>query len=496
MMKTLTTHPRCSYSTHPTRYQIIGTKSLRKGVYISLCGFRKWTLVRILSQTVAHIYGAAKKRSLEAEDGSEKRQKFASAQQHDVSTARWARTPSEAAVIPAFQNEQEKRPVFNGRPLHNSGPPIGLFHPVFNSFHAAMRDPERPYADATTHLVPLLRSTFDIVEVQGVNSDGVILQSCGPYSVNAYVAIRAIKNEIGTANTDPYNQASLAYRRYWADSSRDDIRTRCYCPSIILAIAGPWLCVLGGIYLQRAVIQPLTDYVWLGGDVFNADRLVFAARLFTALRSAISTLRTYYRSLDFSNAVVQTEMPDPFPFVQEYESKKFTYLSRLAPEDPGKLLYKARLDNRLVVVKFVSTYHAQAHRLLAEHRLAPPLHYAGTEHAGGLTYGGRYMVVMDFIDGKPPVDSLSNRQVERVRQAIELLHSHDLVFGDLRPPSILVKDESVTFVDFDWCGRAGEARYPANLNSDVGLGWPMGVGPGSVMLKEHDLSMLEKLQSI
>ena len=187
-------------------------------------------------------------------------------------------------------------------------------------------------------------------------------------------------------------------------------------------------------------------------------------------------------------------MPDPFPFIQEYESKKFTYLSRLAPEYPEKLLYKAQLlDNRLVTVKFASTYHAQAHRLLAEHGLAPPLHYAGTEDAGGLTYGGRYMVVMDFIDGKPPVDSLSKRQLERVKQAIELLHAHDLVFGDLRAPNILIKDESVTFVDFDWCGKAGEARYPATLNNDVELGWPMDVGRDSVMLKEHDLSMLEKL---
>ena len=28
-----------SYSTHSKRYQDVGTKSLRKGVYTSLCGF-------------------------------------------------------------------------------------------------------------------------------------------------------------------------------------------------------------------------------------------------------------------------------------------------------------------------------------------------------------------------------------------------------------------------------------------------------------------------
>jgi hypothetical protein len=249
------------------------------------------------------------------------------------------------------------------------------------------------------------------------------------------------------------------------------------------------LYVLGGVYLQRAVVQRLTDYVWLGGDVFDANRLLFTARLFSALKSAISTLRTYYRSLYFSNAVVHNEMPDPFPFIQENESKKFTYLSRLVPEYWNKLLYKAQLDDRLVVVKFLSTYYTQAHRLLAERRPAPLLHYAGTEDAVGLTYGGRYMVVMDFVDVKPPVDSFAERQLKGVKEAIELLHSHDLVFGDLRAPNILVKDDSVMFVDFDWCGKAEEARYPATLNSDIEL--PRGVEPDSVMLKDHDLSMLE-----
>ena len=110
--------------------------------------------------------GAAKKRGLEAEDGSEKRQKFASGEDEihlspymllttELSSRTryfdWALTPSSAATMPRFQNEQERRPVFNGRPLYNSGPPFGLFHPVFNSFNAAMRDPERSYVNATMY---------------------------------------------------------------------------------------------------------------------------------------------------------------------------------------------------------------------------------------------------------------------------------------------------------------------------------------------------------
>ena len=36
--------------------------------------------------------------------------------------------------------------------------------------------------------------------------------------------------------------------------------------------------------------KPLTDYIWLGGDPFDSTRQVFAARLFTALKSAIKSL--------------------------------------------------------------------------------------------------------------------------------------------------------------------------------------------------------------
>jgi serine/threonine protein kinase len=171
-------------------------------------------------------------------------------------------------------------------------------------------------------------------------------------------------------------------------------------------------------------------------------------------------------------------------------------LSRLAPESPHKLLYKAQLDDkRLVVVKFVSTYHADAHRLLAKSGLAPTLHYAGTEDAAASMYGGRYMIVMDFIEGNTLVNPLTDYQYEEVSEAIALLHSNNLVFGDLRSPNILItsKDAKIKIIDFDWCGRAGEARYPSNLNTEDDI-WLEGVGPDSVMMLQHDIDMLKKLR--
>lgn len=432
--------------------------------------------------------------------------------------------PSSSAAMPALWDEQKKRPVLNGRPDNNFGPPIGLFHPVFNSFQAALKIPEPTYADAQTynsvkelfcavtaiynnkadrivaidkHLSTLLGTHFIDVYSTGVLSDGVMVHSTG--ICTAYLVIREVKNEIGTTSADPYNQVGLAYRKYWAHPSNDRIRKLCYCPSILLAIAGPWMCVIGAIYLDKAVIQPLTDYIWLGGDVYDDNRLVLTARLFAALKAAASTLQSYYQILGptLLNDVPENLSPDPFPFVTECGSKKFTYLYRLfAREHPEKLLYGARLqgEERLVVVKFASSYHAEAHRILADHQLAPTLHFAGTEDAGGSMYGGRYMIVMDFIDGCSAPDRLSNSQFNQIKEAIELLHSRNLVFGDLREPNILVQDGSVKLIDFDWCGTAGEARYPPSLNLDPALGWHKEVKPDAVIMKEHDLYMLEVLR--
>ncbi|KAI5122482.1 hypothetical protein M0805_001392 [Coniferiporia weirii] len=480
-------------------------------------------VVQVLGPDISAVTHAPmmtyKKRRLEVEDGAAKRPgPFAEAQARDVEMAQRAPTPSSAAAMPTFLKQQTRRPVLNGRPYNNYGLPVGLFHPVFDSFQAAMKE-DVCYPDAETyasvkelfvasadiymtedrrisainrHLAPLLGSEFTNVRAPYVESDGVIVQRCNLF--NAYLVIREVKNEIGMARSDPYNEGSLSYRRYWADEEQDIARSKSHCPSFILAIAGPWLCVLGGVYSDKAIVQPLTDYLWLGGDVFSDDRLLSISRLFTALKSSISELRKYYKSL--SNVI--GDRPDGFPFVRNYQTETFSYISTLAEDHPDKLIYKARDDQsgRLLVVKFVSTYHAQAHRLLAENQLAPALHYAGTEDAKAQMYGGRYMVVMDFVDTARSFDyHLSEDQIAQVRRAVDLLHSRNLVFGDLRLPNILIVagTSNVMIIDFNWCSQADEGRYPASLNQESDIDWAEGVGPSCIMRKQHDLDMLKKL---
>ena len=140
-----------------------------------------------------------------------------------------------------FARGQQKHPVLNGRPIDCHAEPIGLYHPVFNDFQDAMANLEPLCYNAATysavrsifdvfsriyndekervqtiqeHLQSLLGRKLAVVAEKGMISDGVISQSC--HKSMAYLLIQEVKNEIGTGHSDPYNHASLAYRRYWA----------------------------------------------------------------------------------------------------------------------------------------------------------------------------------------------------------------------------------------------------------------------------------------
>ena len=146
---------------------------------------------------------------------------------------------------------------------------------IFDVFSRIYDDEKERAQTIQGHPHTLLGRRLGVVVEKGVISDGVI--STSSRESMAYLLIREVKNEIGTGHSDPYNQASLAYRRYWAGVGKTDqmwlslmlswieekLVLHCYC---ILAIAGLWMCVLGGVFVQKTILRPLTDYVWLGGD--------------------------------------------------------------------------------------------------------------------------------------------------------------------------------------------------------------------------------------
>ena len=84
-----------------------------------------------------------------------------------------------------------------------------------------------------------------------------------------------------------------------------------------------------------------------------------------------------------------------------------------------------------------------------------------------------------------------------VKKAVKILHEANMVFGDLRTPNIMCVSTGTgrmraMLVDFDWAGVHGRDRYPATMNSQLNE-WAPGMVRDGVMLKDHDLGMLEKL---
>jgi len=80
------------------------------------------------------------------------------------------------------------------------------------------------------------------------------------------------------------------------------------------------------------------------------------------------------------------------------EEIKFAYLK---PESllPSCTVFFAELEQekKEVVVKFVDTYNAEAHRYMANHELALKLIHCGT--LPGIGYEGRMMVIMEKVKG-------------------------------------------------------------------------------------------------
>ena len=74
-----------------------------------------------------------------------------------------------------------------------------------------------------------------------------------------------------------------------------------------------------------------------------------------------------------------------------------------------------------------------------------------------------------------------------------ILHTQDLVFGDVRELNVLYLPEEgrVLPVDFDGVDLDGKDSYSACLNPDAGLG----VGRLQIMEKPHDIDNLERLMA-
>ncbi|KEP48695.1 putative kinase domain protein [Rhizoctonia solani 123E] len=446
-----------------------------------------------------------------------------------VQSVRAKKTSSAVVALPQnFLEQQGDDDFINiGSPVDKARLSIVLYHEVFGRFIRGLRsshlhsevyrhteqhspvphldqvEPGNPQAkdDLTrASLCYLLGDTLQRIKTNGAEADGVIT------GTNlAYLVIM----KISTGSSDPSIQAARSYKRYWSDIATEDWLNWCCCPSILIAITGPWMRVLGAIFLDRPVVQPLTDFLWVGEDLSQPSKSNNIVCVFHCINQARIELDRYYRA--HHPPPPGESIVSPFPYLTHYldltgQIVHFAYRKSLCPANPEKSIFLAEIEDpkrpRPIVVKFVPKYNADAHRLLAKHGFAPQLLYDGTMYPDDQPGPDHIMVVMDFVQGanlqSPGSSQLPRSVFNDIEAAIKILHSRDFVFGDLREPNMMVLQDSMgratgkaMLVDFDWCGKHLEGKYPQKMNME--LGWHGDVEPRAVMDKQHDIHMLAEL---
>jgi len=240
----------------------------------------------------------------------------------------------------------------------------------------------------------------------------------------------------------------------------------------------------------------------------------------------VTTLDEYYDKVFHSQDIPALGPNEPHPRFFPYPTKFQEYLAETdgARPEPTEFQYieplrgdptntaflaKDKSSDRNLVVKFVDRYGVEAHRLLADEKMAPRLLYCGlldgkddvridgspaegSTKTGGLYVGPMRMIVMEYIE-RDAMELWPDDAHKQVEEAVKKLHDAGFVFGDLRAPNIIFSGGKAFLVDFDWAGKEGEARYPRNLSRSVT--WPKEAEELEMkpILMDHDWFMFGRL---
>ena len=173
------------------------------------------------------------------------------------------------------------------------------------------------------------------------------------------------------------------------------------------------------------------------------------AHVLTAIDLTIHELTEYYSK------------PDEESKGQYFCSCSLGQLQNMKKMNNIEWLFEAECNGKKVAVKFVRTFYGEdVHKLLAKHELAPQLFSVTPLDGGWLA------VVMEAIEGAPLRRPAAKPVEEALKRAVSLMHTNGYVHGDVRPQNVLVSDNTVRIVDFDWAGKHPNARYPPELNMD------------------------------
>ncbi|KAI6096220.1 glycosyltransferase family 20-domain-containing protein [Pisolithus sp. B1] len=446
--------------------------------------------------------------------------------------------PSEVAKSMQYVTNQEgKSWILDCRCLDEGpatvGPPIQLFNLVFTYFASKAFDPKHSIppafichvctavelfaqihsseASRQTSLRSILQDiiSFPIIfmgSADGTLADGVVLGSHGRTEC-MYLVVVEEKRELGDGSSDPSTQGAFSYLRIFCQPTNHTLLLKTCCPAFIIAHAGPWLTILGGVITSKCIIQQLPNFLWVPiHSTHDDDQWLHIAHVFHVLQESVGCLQSWYENnrealydpscpiphpqfFPSINMFLEGGVEVPFQYQQplEFDNTCVTYLAETKEIYPRKM-----------VVKFITTYGVDAHKMLADAGFTSKLHYFGPigTDENIVLFSELRMVVMDYIEGLMLSDALKQHKVPpsfvtHLRQAIAQLHDAGLVFGDLRAPNIMVTPNNkvtVQLIDFDWAGKDGEVVYPVSISSQIN--WPTGIEGLMPIERQHDLSNL------
>ncbi|KAH9055212.1 hypothetical protein EDB87DRAFT_1580049 [Lactarius vividus] len=288
------------------------------------------------------------------------------AQASVVSKAKGAPPPSSIAVFPRFYTEQERRPIWNGRPSTNCGIPIQLYHRAFADFLRIARG--------------------DIVDIdlkpEVYSATHSLFHSSAAFYLNEASRVESNQDVFGSGHWPSASSVGGPWHVFRRRHHR-----------------GPWTCILGAVFVESAVVQQLTDFIWIGGHPYDNRKLESVTRILTSLGKGIADLQEFYqevsrrgRDVDFKyKAYLFPDTPD-------------------TPKDPSKAISSATTETegerRDIIVKFTQRYNAEAHRYLATEGHAPELLYCSKEDPNSADLAVLIMVVMEQIDGKTAYEQI------------------------------------------------------------------------------------------
>ncbi|CAG8756528.1 5181_t:CDS:2, partial [Racocetra persica] len=99
-----------------------------------------------------------------------------------------------------------------------------------------------------------------IISLEDDSSNDGILES-NVFSKSVLCFLVEMKNEIGTGSCDPTVQASASYAKYYTQETYRKVLKWYNWLSFILYLAGPWVCILRAVYVEKPIVDLLTDFI-------------------------------------------------------------------------------------------------------------------------------------------------------------------------------------------------------------------------------------------